>query len=84
MMYYVETYLAIAREEHAADYAAILADPAHRTLILTIWDRAELWLRRSADVHALGISDATIKGWVYDPARLAEISRVRDAAPRDR
>lgn len=83
MMYYVETYLAIAREEHAADYAAILADPGHRRLILTIWDRAELWLRRSAEFGSLGIDDARIKTWVYDPTRLAELTRVRDAEARD-
>lgn len=83
MMYYVETYLAIAREEHPADYAAILADSGHRRLILTVWDRAELWLRRSAEFHALGIDDARIKTWVYDPTRLAELTRVRDAEARD-
>lgn len=87
MMYYVETYLLIAREEHAADYAAILADPGHRQLILTVWARAELWLRRSAGEASLGIDDAKLEEWVYEPARLAEIARVRDApggAARDR
>lgn len=84
-MYYVETYLAIARDEHPADYAAIVGDPGHRKMILVGWDRAELWLRRSADEANLGIADATLRGWVYDPARLEELRRVRDvdrAAPR--
>ncbi len=87
MMYYVETYLEIERTEHATDYAAILADAGHRRLILTIWDRAEFWLRRSAPFAALGIGDERVAAWVYEPARLAEIARVREAqatASRDR
>lgn len=79
MMYYVETYLAIARQSHTTDYAAILADPQHRKLILTVWDRAEFWLRKSAPIRSLGIRDEQITQWVYDADRLAEIARVRDA-----
>ncbi|MFO0546905.1 MAG: hypothetical protein U0271_00890 [Polyangiaceae bacterium] len=79
MMYYVETYLQIAREEHPKDYEAILADPGHRRMILAVWARAELWLRRSTGIGALGISDASIADWVYAPERIAEIARVRDA-----
>lgn len=77
MMYYVETYLAIGREKHKAQYDAILADAGHRRVILTVWDRAELWLRRSKNEPTLGINDAKIARWVYEPARLAEIARIR-------
>jgi hypothetical protein len=82
LMYYVEVYLRLAREKHAADYAAILKDPGHRRLILTVWSRAELWLRRSAPFPALGIHDARIEGWAYATEGLAEIARVRDADRR--
>lgn len=78
-MYYVEAYLGLARERHTRDYEAILADPGHRRLILTVWDRAEFWLRQSAHEPNLGISDETIRGWVYVPERLEEIARVRRA-----
>lgn len=78
-MFYVETYLHLARTKHPADYAAILADPGHRRLILTVWDRAELWLRRSASERSLGIHDERARGWAYAPERLAELGRVRDA-----
>lgn len=78
-MYYVELYLELARTAHAADYAAIVGDAGHRRLIVTVWDRAELFLRASASDRALGIADAKIERWVYDPARLAEIRRLRDA-----
>lgn len=77
MMYYLETYLAIGRTSHPADYAAILADPGTRKVILTVWDRAEFWLRKSAALPALGIQAETIEGWVYEKDRLAEIARVR-------
>ena len=80
MMYYVETYLALARTKHPKDYAAILADAGHRRLILTVWARAELWLRRSASSRALGIRDEEIARWVYEPSRLEEVARVRDAS----
>jgi hypothetical protein len=77
MMYYVESYLAAARARHPRDYAAIIGDAGHRQVVLAVWDRAELWLRRSAGVGALGSADDRIAGWVYAPERLAEIERVR-------
>lgn len=77
MMYYLETYLAIARTAHPADHAAILADAGQRRVIVTVWDRAEHWLRKSASIPSLGIHDDVIEGWVYDPERLAEVARVR-------
>jgi len=77
MMYYLESYLALGRASHPADYAAILADPGTRKVILTVWDRAEFWLRKSASTPALGIKAETIEGWVYDKGRLAELDRVR-------
>lgn len=77
MMYYVEVYLALAREKHPKDYAAITGDPAYRDIITMGWDRAELWLRRSAPHESLGLHDATIEAWVYAPERLAEIARIR-------
>jgi hypothetical protein len=80
MRYYVETYLALARTAHPADYAAILADPGHVRMILTVWDRAELWLRRSVGVRELGIDVERLTARVYEPARLEEIAVVREKA----
>jgi hypothetical protein len=79
MMYYVGLYLRLAREKYPADYAAILADPGHRRMILTVWDRAELWLRRSAPYASLGVRDAEIEPLAYSAEGLAELARVRDA-----
>ena len=81
MMYYVETYLAIGREKHKAQYDAIVGDAGHRRVILTVWDRAELWLRRSKNEKNLGINDARMARWVYEPSRIAEITRLRATAP---
>jgi hypothetical protein len=80
MMFFVETYLRLARERHPADYEAILKDPGHRRLILTVWDRAEHWLRKSEPFASLGVNDARYEGLAYAPERLAEIARVRDAS----
>ncbi len=77
MMWYVELYLAIAREEHPDDYAAILADPAHLEVILAVWDRAEFWLDITKDHPELGINDNQIEKLTYDETNLAEIERLR-------
>ena len=79
MMYYVGLYLRLAREKHAADYAAILGDAGHRRLVLTVWSRAELWLRRSAPFDALGIADGELEQLAYSDEGLAELARVRQA-----
>jgi hypothetical protein len=79
MMYYVGVYLRIARTKHAADHDQIMKDPGHRRLILTVWDRAEFWLRKSANVPGLGIRDDRIAEWAYAADNLAEIARVRAA-----
>jgi len=73
MMYYVELYLKIARTQHPDDYAEIVGDPGHLQLIRTVWARAEFWLGRTASLPQLGLRDATIRTWVYDPANLMEI-----------
>lgn len=79
MMFYVEVYLRLAREKHPADYAAIMKDAGHRRLIVTVWNRAEYWLRRSLPFPNLGIHDAQFESWAYDPERLRAIARVREA-----
>lgn len=76
MMFYVGTYLRIAREEHPDDYAEILADPEHVRLILTVWARAEFLLGRATDSR-LGLNDARYRGWAYAPENVAEIQRLR-------
>jgi hypothetical protein len=49
-------------------------------LILSVWDRAESWLAITEGYPDLGIDDASIAAWVYDPTRLDEIDRVAEAA----
>ncbi len=76
-MYYVELYLMVARLNHPTVYAALTAEPQTVRLILTDWDRAEFYLGLSAGISALGINDATIRTWTYDPVLLEEIARLR-------
>ncbi len=76
-MWYVETYLKIAREDHPDDYDEILADQGHVDLILDVWDRAEYWLEITDGDDSLGIDDDEIAELTYDPDNLAEIDRLR-------
>jgi hypothetical protein len=71
--FYVTTYLAIAREEHPADYDAIVNDLGTRSAILTIWDRSVEWLERTEGEQALSLDEAPAKSWV----RSKEIDRLR-------
>jgi hypothetical protein len=71
--FYVATYLAIAREEHPADYEAIVDDPGTRSAILTIWDRADEWLARTDGEASLSLNEAPARTWV----RTQEIDRLR-------
>lgn len=77
MMYYVETYLKLARTNHPADYAAITGDPQHIRLILTNWARAEFYLNLTGPIASLGLRDDMIRPFTYDPANLEEINRLR-------
>lgn len=77
-MYYVELYLKVARMNHPDDYAEIVGDPAHIEMILAVWDRAEFWLEITASHPELGLNDAMIRSWTYDPANLMEIEMLRD------
>jgi hypothetical protein len=81
-MFYIGEYLRIARERHPQDYAAIVGDAGQVKAIVTLWDRAEFWLRLAATDVALGVNDEKIGAWAYDPARIAEIAKVREAVRR--
>jgi len=76
-MWYVETYLKIAREDHPDDYDDIVADNATVDVILDIWDRAEFWLEVTDGDDSLGIDDDEIAELTYDPDNLEEINRLR-------
>jgi hypothetical protein len=71
--FYVNTYLAIARDEDPAGYDAIVDDPAMRSAILTIWDRAEEWLQRTEGEEELSSGEDAAQSWVDD----REIRRLR-------
>ena len=76
-MWYVETYLKIAREDHPDDYDDILADDDTIDVILDVWDRAEHWLAITENDDSLGIDDDRIAELTYDPANVSEIDRLR-------
>jgi len=71
--FYVETYLAIAREEHPGTYDALVEDPGTRSAILTVWDRADTWLARTEGEEALSLDEEPARSWV----RRREIDRLR-------
>ncbi|MCB9727348.1 MAG: hypothetical protein H6744_00885 [Deltaproteobacteria bacterium] len=78
-LWYVERYLRLARLEHPAVHAALLADGCWRRAILTVWGRAHLYLAATEGRAKLGLADDAIDALVDDPELLGEIQRVRAA-----
>ena len=78
-LWWLERYLALARNEHPAAHDFILGDPCWREAILTIWGRAWLYLELTADNRKLGINDEAILELVDDEALLSEIDALRHA-----
>gem|GEM_PF-2357091 len=75
-MLYTETYLNLARENYTADYDKMLNSDIP-DLIVLLWDRAESALAISKGDPRLGQQDALIRTYVYEPARLNEVERLR-------
>ena len=76
-MWYMETYLAIARDKHPADYRKIMRARGLRPAILDTWRRAEYWLAVTKGVLP-GIHDVELEQRVREPKNLQEIQRLAD------
>lgn len=72
MMWYIQTYLAIAREKHPTDYRALARNRGLRQALTQVWRRAEYWLVRSNAAPA-GSYSATLEARVREPMSLREI-----------
>lgn len=80
MMWWIQLYLRIGREEHPAAYAAIRGNQELVRVILNTWDRAEYWLDRTRGSR-LGDADAAVARRVYEPLNLAEVEQLRQSSP---
>ena len=79
MMWWIELYLQVGREQHPDAYQQILANRELVQVILRTWDRAEYWLARTRGTR-LGDADAALAQRVYATDTLAEIARLRERA----
>lgn len=78
-LWYTERYLKMGREDFPDAYAFIISNPSWRTILLTLWGRAWLYLNHTQGHSAMGLYDDTIEPLVMDPNLLQEIQRVRVA-----
>ncbi len=76
-LWYIERYLAIARNEYPEAYQLISENECWRKATLTIWDRAWLYLDATKDMKELGLDDEAIVPLVNEPELLAEIEALR-------
>ncbi len=74
-LYYLETYLKIARTQHASLYAQWKAAPEWQKFVRYAWARGNYWMKLAAPFSKLGIDDAPIWQRVNQPQNLAEIQQ---------
>ena len=72
MMWYVQTYLAIAREKHPADYRALLRNRGLRQALIQVWRRADYWLART-NAAPPGSRSAQLEQRIREPHNMQEI-----------
>lgn len=77
MMWYVQTYLAIAREKHPADYRALTRNRGLRQALTQVWRRADYWLTRT-NAAPPGSRSAELEQRVRDPQNIREIQLLVD------
>lgn len=77
MMWYVQTYLAIAREKHPADYRAIMRNRGLRQALIQVWRRAESWLTRTNSAPP-GSRSAELEQRIREPRNIREIQLLAD------
>ena len=75
MMWYVQTYLAIAREKHPADYRALTRNRGLRQALTQVWRRADYWLTRT-NAAPPGSCSAELEQRIRDPQNRREIQLV--------
>jgi hypothetical protein len=77
---YNDAYLTYARNIRPDDYRKIIDDPAIRTGILLLWDRAVCALRLSGTEARLGIDDVALIPLVFSVDTPPEVDRLRAAS----
>jgi hypothetical protein len=80
-LYYLETYLKVARTQYANLYNQWKGDPDWQEFVRFSWARGHFWTAESAQYPKLGINDAAIWQRVNDPANLQEIQMFTNEDP---
>jgi hypothetical protein len=74
-MWYLETYLAIARDKHPADYRKMMKARGLRVALLDTWRRAEYWLAHTTSAPP-GTKSALLEQRMREPSSIREIELV--------
>jgi hypothetical protein len=82
LLWYIERYLKLAREEHPDAYAFIQSNACWRQLTLTIWDRAWFYLNATRAMLELQVDSAALETLVGDKKLVAEIDALRESECR--
>jgi hypothetical protein len=80
-LYYLELYLRAGRTAHAAEYAAMQADPTWQKLVRYEWARGHFWDGQAQPNVNLQIAAAPIWTDIDAPASLAEIQQFTGEDP---
>ena len=75
-LWYMTRYLKLARESYPDAYAHISTDECWRSLALTLWGRAWLYLELTDGISQLGINDEALLDRLT-PELVSEIDRLR-------
>lgn len=77
-LWYIERYLAMAKESYPDAYELLSTDECWRQATLTVWDRGWYYLGETKGMSNLGFDDAAIEKLVNDSKLTAEIDALRD------
>jgi hypothetical protein len=72
-LYFIETYLRVARTEYPQIYAQLAASAVYRDAVETAWLRTHFFLELADNFPNLGINDAMYRDLAHQPANMAEI-----------
>jgi hypothetical protein len=76
LMLYTEAYLKVAAEQHPSDYQVITGNAQLVDVIQKLWSRAVCLDELTESFPQLGIRDAEIRAYVYDPLWLQHIENL--------
>jgi hypothetical protein len=77
-LWYIERYLAMARNDYPEAYKLLSEDPCWRQATLSVWDRGWFYLRASEGKANLGLDDSNLETLVTNGDLTSEIDALRN------